>query len=72
MTEIAHFINNARVAGTSGRSQPVFNPATGESDKTVALASTDEVNAAIASSQAAWPACSKTPPLRRARLLDRF
>ena len=72
MTEIAHFINNARVAGTSGRSQPVFNPATGESDKTVALASTDEVNAAIASSKAAWPAWSKTPPLRRARILDRF
>ena len=27
--EIAHFIDNARVAGTSGRSQPVFNSATG-------------------------------------------
>jgi malonate-semialdehyde dehydrogenase (acetylating) / methylmalonate-semialdehyde dehydrogenase len=29
MTEIGHFIDNVRVAGTSGRSQPVFNPATG-------------------------------------------
>ena len=54
MTEIGHFINNARVAGTSGRSQPVFNPATGASENTVALASTEEVNAAVAAAKAAW------------------
>ena len=72
MTEIAHFIDNARIAGTSGRSQPVFNPATGEAEKTVALASTDEVNAAVASAKTAWETWSKTPPLRRARILDRF
>ncbi|OSP56612.1 CoA-acylating methylmalonate-semialdehyde dehydrogenase [Pseudoruegeria sp. SK021] len=72
MTEIAHFINNARVAGTSGRSQPVFNPATGTSDTTVALASTAEVDTAVASALAAWPAWSATPALRRARVLDRF
>ncbi len=72
MTEIGHFINNERVASTSGRSQPVFNPATGASDKSVALASNDEVNAAVAAAKAAWPAWSKMPPLRRARILDRF
>ncbi|MGB0662104.1 MAG: CoA-acylating methylmalonate-semialdehyde dehydrogenase [Mangrovicoccus sp.] len=72
MIEIGHFINNARVAGTSGRSQPVFNPATGESDKAVALASVAEVEAAIAAAKAAWPAWAKTPPLRRARILDKF
>jgi len=72
MTEIAHFIDNARVAGTSGRSQPVFDPATGEAEKNVALASTDEVNAAVASAKTAWATWSKTPPLRRARILDRF
>ncbi|MEN8738767.1 MAG: CoA-acylating methylmalonate-semialdehyde dehydrogenase [Phaeobacter gallaeciensis] len=72
MTEIAHFIDNARVAGTSGRNQPVFNPATGEAANTVALASTDEVNSAVASAKTAWATWSKTPPLRRARILDRF
>lgn len=72
MTEIAHFIDNARVAGTSGRNQPVFNPATGEAANTVALASTDEVHTAVASAKTAWAAWSKTPPLRRARILDRF
>jgi len=72
MTEIAHFIDNARVAGTSGRSQPVYNPATGEAEKTVALASRDEVDQAVAAAAAAWPAWAATPPLRRARILDRF
>lgn len=37
MTEIAHFIDNERVAGRSRRNQPVFNPATGDSDRTLAL-----------------------------------
>ena len=72
MTEIAHFIDNKRVAGTSGRNQPVFNPATGEARNTVALASTAEVDAAVASAKAAWVKWSKTPALRRARILDRF
>lgn len=72
MTEIAHWIDNARVAGTSGRSQPVYNPATGEAEKAVALASTEEVGRAVGSAAAAWPAWAKTPSLRRARILDRF
>ncbi|MEW7009272.1 MULTISPECIES: CoA-acylating methylmalonate-semialdehyde dehydrogenase [unclassified Lentilitoribacter] len=72
MTEIAHFMNGAFVAGTSGRSQPVFNPATGTSEKTVALASSAEVDAVVAAAKAAWPEWSKTPALRRARIMDRF
>lgn len=72
MTEIAHWIDNARVAGGSGRSQPVWNPTTGESEKTVALASSDEVGRAVAAARAAWPGWAKTPALRRARVLDRF
>lgn len=72
MTEIAHHIDGSSVAGTSGRTQPVFNPATGTSETTVALASTAEVDAAVAAAKAAWPAWSKTPALRRARILDRF
>ncbi len=72
MSEIAHFINGQPVAGASGRSQPVFNPATGSADKTVALASAHEVDEAVAAAKAAWPEWSKTPPLRRARILDKF
>lgn len=72
MPEIGHFIDNARVSGTSGRSQPVFNPATGESSSNVALASVEEVGRAVASAKNAWPEWANSPPLRRARILDRF
>jgi len=72
MPTIAHFINGAAYAGTKSRSQPVFNPATGTSEKSVALGSADDVNTAVSAAKAAWPAWSKTPALRRARILDRF
>jgi malonate-semialdehyde dehydrogenase (acetylating)/methylmalonate-semialdehyde dehydrogenase len=72
MAQLTHFIDNAPVAGTSGRTKQVFNPATGAVEKTVPLASTDEADAAVAAAKAAWPAWSKTPALRRARVLDRF
>jgi malonate-semialdehyde dehydrogenase (acetylating)/methylmalonate-semialdehyde dehydrogenase len=72
MAEIAHYIAGKPVAGQSGRSQPVFNPATGTSDMTVALASAAEVDAAVATARAAWPAWAKASPLKRARVLDRF
>ncbi|MCB1969669.1 MAG: CoA-acylating methylmalonate-semialdehyde dehydrogenase [Geminicoccaceae bacterium] len=72
MTEITHYIDGARFAGMSGRTQPVFNPATGDQEKTVALASTEEVNQAVVAAKAAWAGWSRTPPLRRARILDRF
>lgn len=72
MTEIAHFIDGARVAGTSGRNQPVYDPATGETTRTVALASEGEVAHAVAAAKSAWADWARTPPLRRARILDRF
>ena len=48
MQEIPHFVNGERVAGNSGRFADVFNPATGEVQGQVALASKSEVDAAIA------------------------
>ena len=72
MGEIGHFIGGQLVAGRSGRLQPVYEPATGASANSVALASADEVDAAVAAAKAAWPAWAKTSPLRRARILDRF
>lgn len=72
MTEIAHYINNAHVAGSSGRTQPVFDPATGAAVNSVALASAEDIGLAVSAAKAAWPAWSKTPALRRARILDKF
>ncbi len=72
MTEIAHYMNGSEVASTSGRQQPVFNPASGLQSASVALASVDEVNHAVACALAAWPAWSETAPLRRARVMFKF
>ena len=71
-TEVGHFINGAAVASTSGRRQAVFNPATGATARQVALGSVDEVAAAVAAAQAAFPAWADTPPIRRARVLNKF
>ena len=72
MQTINHYINDTLTAGSAERMQPVFNPATGESDSQVALASITDVNAAVAAAKAAWSAWAKTPPLRRARIMDRY
>ena len=71
-TQIQHFIGGKFVPGRSGRSAPVFNPATGEQQGVVPLASAEEVNEAVALAQAAFPAWAMTTPLRRARILNRF
>ena len=72
MSHIGHYINGSAVAGTSGRLQDVFNPATGEVSQQVALASEAEVNEAVAAAHAAWPAWAAMPVLRRARIMDKF
>ncbi|KPL68317.1 methylmalonate-semialdehyde dehydrogenase [Erythrobacter sp. SG61-1L] len=72
MAQITHYIAGRRVAGGSGRNAPVFNPATGEQSGRVPLASAAEVGAAVRAAQAAFPAWAATPPLQRARILNRF
>ena len=72
MREIGHFIGGKAVAGTSGRTADVFNPASGDITGKVALASPAEVNAAVEAANAAWPAWASMPPLRRARVMFKF
>jgi malonate-semialdehyde dehydrogenase (acetylating) / methylmalonate-semialdehyde dehydrogenase len=71
-SEIGHFIDGRRVPGTSGRFADVFNPATGEVQARVALASAAELDAAVARAMAVQPAWAATNPQRRARVLMRF
>lgn len=71
MKTIGHLINGTLQAD-SGRTQDVYNPATGEVSKQVALASKATVEEAIAAAEAAFPAWRNTPPLRRARIMFRF
>ncbi len=67
-----HLINGERVMDSDGRTQPVYNPATGASTKQVALASRATVEQAIAAAEAVFPAWRETPPQKRARIMYRF
>jgi malonate-semialdehyde dehydrogenase (acetylating)/methylmalonate-semialdehyde dehydrogenase len=68
---IGHFINGIDVADDN-RPAPVYNPATGELTKHVAMASKATVEDAIAAAEAAFPAWRNTPPAKRARIMFRF
>ena len=69
---ISHHINGQPYAGQSTRSQPVTNPATGQTTGLVTLANTSDVAHAVAAAQAAFEGWSNTPPLRRARVMFKF
>ena len=72
MQEITHYINGAMTKGTSGRFSEVFNPATGEVQAQVPLATVEEVNAAVAKAAEAQVAWGATNPQRRARVMMKF
>ncbi|WP_119272770.1 CoA-acylating methylmalonate-semialdehyde dehydrogenase [Taklimakanibacter deserti] len=69
---IPHHIGGRKVEGRSGRSSPVYNPATGDETGALALASVEEVNEAVAVARKSFPAWAATTPLRRARILNKF
>lgn len=71
MTSIGHFINGEVITDTA-RTQDVYDPATGQVTKQVALASKETVEQAIAAAQAAAPAWRHTPPAKRAKIMFRF
>jgi len=68
---IGHLINGEMI-NDNHRTQPVFNPATGMSERQVALASAQTVERAISAAQAAFPAWRNTPAIKRARVMYRF
>jgi malonate-semialdehyde dehydrogenase (acetylating)/methylmalonate-semialdehyde dehydrogenase len=70
--DVGHFIQGRRVPGTGSRTQPIFNPATGEQARTLRLGDVADVDAAVASAKKAFVAWSATPPIRRARVMLRF
>ena len=71
MDIIGHLINGNHSLDAE-RTQDVFNPATGEVAKKVAIASRATVEEAIAAAQAAYPAWRDTPPLKRARIMFNY
>ncbi len=69
---LTHYINGERVAGVSERFGDVFNPSLGVRASVVPLASKDEVEAAIAIAEEAFPAWAATSVLQRSRIMARY
>jgi malonate-semialdehyde dehydrogenase (acetylating)/methylmalonate-semialdehyde dehydrogenase len=69
---ISHWIDGALTAGTSGRTSPVFNPATGLQSGAVDLASAEEVSVAVASAKAAAKEWRSASLSRRSGVLFAF
>jgi malonate-semialdehyde dehydrogenase (acetylating)/methylmalonate-semialdehyde dehydrogenase len=72
MRTVGHFIGGREVEGSSGRYGDVYEPMTGEVKAKVALATRDEVRAAVENALEAQPAWGATNPQRRARVFMKF
>jgi malonate-semialdehyde dehydrogenase (acetylating)/methylmalonate-semialdehyde dehydrogenase len=72
LARISHWIGGTRVPGRSGRTGPVYNPATGEQAGEVDFASVEEVDAAVAAAQEAFPAWRAWSLSKRTELMFRI
>ena len=70
-TVIGHFINGSSVSD-SAITQAVYDPATGEVVRRVALGGKETVEQAVAAAHAAFPAWRDTPAAKRARIMFRY
>jgi len=72
MKTIPHYINGQQVNGSGKNNGDVFNPATGEISAKVAFATEEETSLAIEAAKNALTSWSRTPPLKRARVMFKF
>ncbi|MFZ9629688.1 MAG: CoA-acylating methylmalonate-semialdehyde dehydrogenase [Ilumatobacteraceae bacterium] len=72
MYTVGHWIDGKVANSTSGRSGVIFDPATGEQQGSVGLASVDELDRAVAVAKAAFPAWRATNLSRRAEVMFRM
>jgi malonate-semialdehyde dehydrogenase (acetylating)/methylmalonate-semialdehyde dehydrogenase len=69
MRTIHHYIDGKQVAGTSGRTGPVWNPATGEQQAEVDFASAEEVDQAVAVAAKAFTSWRTMSLSRRSEIM---
>lgn len=72
MRTVQHWIAGKATAGTTDRTAPVFDPATGEQQAEVLLGSVADVESAIAAAKDALAGWSQTSVSRRAKILFAF
>ena len=69
---IDHWIAGRRVPGTSGRTGPVYDPATGRVAREVHFAAEADVDVAVAAAKAAFPAWRATSLSKRTEVMFRI
>ena len=69
MRELENFINGAFVAPADGASEPVLNPATGETLAQAPLSGAVDIDAAVGAARRAFEGWSQTTPAERAEAL---
>jgi malonate-semialdehyde dehydrogenase (acetylating)/methylmalonate-semialdehyde dehydrogenase len=69
---VQHYVDGTTLVSASGRTAPVFDPALGVQTKSVALANQSEIDAAVASAKAAFPAWSALSITRRQQIIFTF
>ena len=72
MERITHWVGGKQMSGESGRTGPVFNPATGEQTDEVDFASVQEVDRAVDAAHEAFPAWRATSLSKRAEIMFRI
>jgi malonate-semialdehyde dehydrogenase (acetylating) / methylmalonate-semialdehyde dehydrogenase len=72
MRTIQHWIAGSETTGASTRFGPVYNPATGDHQAQVALATAADVEAAVQAAAKAFEAWSDVSLMRRARIMFAF
>ena len=72
MDRIQHLIGGAAVEGASGRTSPVYDPATGAQTAELALATVDEVDVAVASARAAADDWTRSSLAQRTKAMFNF
>jgi aminomuconate-semialdehyde/2-hydroxymuconate-6-semialdehyde dehydrogenase len=72
MKSILNFIGNEALPSQRGQWLDVYEPATGEVYARVAQSEGEDVDAAVAAAQTAFPGWSQTPPEARAEVLNRI
>tara|TARA_Y100001970_G_scaffold222388_1_gene273506 strand:- start:368 stop:1861 length:1494 start_codon:yes stop_codon:yes gene_type:complete len=72
MNLIEHFIDGKIVSGSSDRKGKVFNPATGQQESEVRLASKSDLDLTVEKAKKAYETWSIKPPLQRARIIFKY
>ena len=72
MNIIKHFVGGKVIDGTSQRKGQVFNPATGEQESEVVLATKSDLDKTVEIAKKAFETWSLKPALQRARIMFKF